>query len=149
MFNRRGKPYAKAIELKKWQDPVEDVAAIFSESACIVYFFVSDSEQIGKLSFDGAWSFRSVRTEIAPYMDKESKFGSYILEVFNSPWPSEVEFRFYTASSKARLHNEAKHFLIKRHAIYHEVLCQSCSETYLTKEHADYDYAIRVLGGAS
>ena len=76
MFNPKEKPFAKAIELKQWQDPVEDVAVVFSEGTCNVYFFVGDSELIGKLSFARATSVRTERMAVAPYMDRECKFSS-------------------------------------------------------------------------
>ena len=146
MFGRQNKPFAKAIGLQEWQDPVDDVVAVFSERSCDVYFFIRESEKIGKLSFEAAWAFRSVKTECAPYMDRESTLHSYVLEVFNSPWPSEIEFGFYTESSKARLHSEAKHFLVQGHDIYHEVLCRGYTEKYLMKSDGEYSYARRLLG---
>jgi hypothetical protein len=145
MFSRKEKSFAKAIELEQWQDPVEDVAAVFSEEVCNVYFFVRDSELIGKLSFDRATAFRSVRTEVAPHMDSESKFSSYILEVFHSPRPGDIEFGFYTEQAREFLRKK-RHFLVKGHDIYHEVLCLDFSESYLSKEDDEYSYAQKVLG---
>lgn len=145
MFSRNNKSYAKAIELKEWQNHVEDVASIFSERKCNVYFYVRDSNIIGKLSFEGAWAFRSVRTEVDPYVDSECDFSSYILEVFNSSWPSEIEFGFYTKFSKMNLHNESKHYLVKGHDIYHEILCQKYNETYINENDEEYKYALWLL----
>jgi len=144
MSNQEEKPFAKAIELKQWQDPVEDVAVVFSEGTCNVYFFVADSELLGKLSFAGATAIRSVRTEVAPYMDRECKFSSYILEVFCSPWPTEIEFGFYTEQAREFLHKK-RHLLVMGHDIYHEILCLDYSETYLSKADAEYLYAEKVL----
>lgn len=146
MFGQRKKPSARAIALSQWQDPVNDVAVVFSEGTCCVYFFVRDSELLGKLSFDGVWAIRGVRTEIAPYMDRESHLGSHILEVFDSLWPSEIECGFYGEQSKKRLHKESRHFLVKGHDIYHEILCTDYSEQYLSKTDEEYPFALRVLG---
>jgi hypothetical protein len=145
MFGRKEKPFAKAIPLQQWQDPVEDIAVVFSEGACNIYFFVGDSELIGKLSFDCAVTCRSVCTEVAPYQDRESSLSSYILEIFHSPWPAEVEFGFYTEQARVRIH-EKRHFLVKGHDVYHEILCRGFSESYLSTQDSEYSFAQKVLG---
>jgi hypothetical protein len=148
LFSRRNKPHAKAIPLREWQDPVEDVAILLSERRCTVYFSVGESEKIGRLSFEGVWATRSVRTEVAPFDDTASGYSSYIIEVFDSSWPAEVEHGFYTESARARLYNESRHFLVKGHDVYHEVLCRGYVEAYLSPGELSFPYAKQCLASA-
>jgi hypothetical protein len=145
MFGRRDKPFARAIPLQQWQDHVENIAVVFSDAACSIYFFVRDSELIGKLSFDCAVACRSVCTEVAPYEARESSLSSYILEICHSPWPAEIEFGFYTEQARVR-NSEKRHFLVKGHDVYHEVLCREFSELYLSTQDSEYSFAQKVLG---
>jgi hypothetical protein len=148
LFHRNSKPRAKAIPLTEWQDPVEDVALLLSERGCTVYFTVGESEKIGRLLFEGVWATRSVRTEVAPYDDTASGFSSYIVEVFDSPWPNEVKGGFYTESAQARLRAESRHFLVKGHDVYHEVLCRTYVEAYLSPGESGFSYAKQCLSCA-
>jgi hypothetical protein len=148
MFTRNSQPHAQALPLKEWQDPVEDVVLLFSECRCSVYFRVGDSPKVGMLTFSGVWAVRSVRSEVSPHLDTKHNLSSYLLQVFNSVWPREVEGAFYTPDSKQRLHSEAKHFIVKGHDIYHEILCRSYTEDYLDPSDTGHAAAMGLLTAA-
>lgn len=133
---------AKAIPLSKWQDPLLDVVLHFSETRCEVYFRCWDEDgnplenTIGKLTFPGTWGVRSVRSEVCPHLDAIE--GACILEVQNSLWPKEVHKYFYTDFAKQYLRDNARHFIVKGHDIFHEILAEGFQEEYLTDESPEF-----------
>jgi hypothetical protein len=127
---------AESIPLTKWQDPVEEFVLHFSERTCEVFFRCWDEngkpveDTIGKLIFDRVWAVRSVRSEVCPHL-KAFACKSCILEVKNSLWPREVDKYFYTDFSKTVLREKARHFIVKGHDIFHEILAAAYDEAYL------------------
>jgi hypothetical protein len=46
------------------------------------------------------------------------------------------------------LHGESRHFLVKGHDIYHEVLCRGYSEAYLCEGEEGFSHARQCLASA-
>ena len=137
------KPLRKPVPLQREEEFSANVATVFSENACDLYFYVQNSDEIGKLSFKKASAFRSVRT------DCTHQNASFLIQLVNSDWPSEMDSWVYGGSLKAQWHidrkNRAKHFIAYGHDIYHEFLCEDFTEQYISKNDEEYKHAYRIL----
>jgi len=141
---------AKSIPLQEWQAPQEDVVLHFSEGSSEIYFRVWNEDSnlrddiIGRLSFEGAWSVRSVKSECCPYLtDFEGR--SSILEVVESDWYKEIEMYYYSDFSRSTLQNNSRHYIVKGHDIFFEILAEGYKEEYINKEYFNFPSIMKEL----
>ena len=138
-----GVPLSRKPDLRGGQDAATSVAA----GRCDLYFFVEDSDEIGKLSFERAWACRFAWTDCVPYRDA---LFSFLLEVRESDWPEQMDSWVYLHSRQEQwfldAKKKAKHFVAAGNDIYHEFLAEGFTESYLKKGSAEYQSAALLLG---
>ena len=135
--------HASEIPLAAWQDPQGDVLLVYSEAECSIYFGCwtnagQPADYVCRLRFKGAKGVRSYPREFVPY-DYTSRHHSSILEVEASPWRAEQIEKHWRLSetvytSHPPLPFEVRHFVVKGHDIYHEILAAEFEESRIERK---------------
>ncbi len=132
---RESDQFLTEIELPVWQDPQGDVVMEKSRDYCQIYFDCWDEKKppkqanyIAKLEFINAWAVRSVDIENYPVQPLgEYQFKSSIFVVENSSWLNDVfnlRNKYYSDNYTGWKDIEYKHFLVKGHDNYFEIIAQ-------------------------
>lgn len=135
---------ASAIDLQYQYKIVEDSVIIFDSEKCVVYLIAEESahgKAIVKLEFIRAKCVRSARTDCAPGIEVKSKNSgnSFIVEIIDSSWPVEANDNYRYSSSAAQSYG--KHFVVRCHDIFHEVLADSFEQSLVVLGEHEYEIA--------
>jgi hypothetical protein len=139
--------YLNEIELPIWQDPQGDLIIEKGREFCCIYFACwKDNEAaeyadyIGKITFENAWAVKSLDVEfydIRPKVDWQFKSSICIVE--NSEWLDEVigiRSKYYDNWTRWK-DREYKHYLVRGHDNYFEVIAENFFVEKVSKKNFD------------